>query len=98
MTDPYEVFGLPDDSDDEAIRRRYLELVRQYPPEHQPQRFAVRERCRAPHGLVDLRRTCCHRRGERADRQVAVDRAPARRGRSAGVRHVAPHDRGRHTC
>jgi curved DNA-binding protein CbpA len=39
--DPYEELGLPSDSDDAAIRRRYLELVRQYPPEHHPQRFAA---------------------------------------------------------
>lgn len=41
MSDPYEVLGLPSDSDDETIRRRYLELVRQFPPEHQPQKFAA---------------------------------------------------------
>jgi curved DNA-binding protein CbpA len=41
MTDPYEVFGLPGDADDETIRTRYLELVRQFPPEHQPERFAT---------------------------------------------------------
>jgi curved DNA-binding protein CbpA len=41
MSDPYEVFGLSSDSDDETIRRRYLELVRQFPPEHQPQKFAA---------------------------------------------------------
>jgi curved DNA-binding protein CbpA len=41
MIDAYEVLGLPADSDDEAIRRRYLELVRQYPPEHHPQKFAA---------------------------------------------------------
>src|SRR5260370_30832235 len=41
MTDPYTVLGLPDDSDDEAIRRRYLELVRQYSPEHHPEKFAA---------------------------------------------------------
>jgi curved DNA-binding protein CbpA len=40
MADPYEVLGLPADSDDETIRRRYLELVRQYSPEHHPERFA----------------------------------------------------------
>jgi DnaJ-class molecular chaperone len=44
MTDPYAVFGLPTDSDDETIRRRYLELVRRYSPEHHPEKFAaVRE-------------------------------------------------------
>ncbi len=41
MTDPHEVLGLPADCDDEAIRRRYLELVRQYAPEHHPERFAA---------------------------------------------------------
>jgi curved DNA-binding protein CbpA len=44
MLDPFEVLGLPPDSDDEAIRRRYLELVKQYPPAQQPEKFkAVRE-------------------------------------------------------
>lgn len=41
MTDAYQVLGLPADSDDEAIRRRYLELVRQYSPERHPERFAA---------------------------------------------------------
>src|ERR1700738_4325557 len=41
MTDPYEVLGLPVDVDDETIRRRYLELVRQFPPEQHPERCAV---------------------------------------------------------
>jgi curved DNA-binding protein CbpA len=39
--DPYAVLGLPADSDDEAIRRRYLELVRQFSPEQHPERFAA---------------------------------------------------------
>jgi curved DNA-binding protein CbpA len=41
MSDPYAVLGLPPDSDDETIRRRYLELVRQFSPEHHPERFAA---------------------------------------------------------
>jgi len=41
MTDPYQVLGLPPDADDEAIRRRYLELVRQHSPEHHPEQFAA---------------------------------------------------------
>ena len=41
MADPYEILGLSPDSDDEAIRRRYLELVRQYTPERHPERFAA---------------------------------------------------------
>ena len=41
MLDPYATLGLPADSDDDAIRRRYLELVRQHPPERQPEKFAA---------------------------------------------------------
>lgn len=41
MSDPYEVLGLPPESDDEAIRRRYLELVRRFSPEHHPEKFAA---------------------------------------------------------
>ncbi len=40
MNDPYQVLGLAHDADDETIRRRYLELVRQFPPEHHPEKFA----------------------------------------------------------
>jgi curved DNA-binding protein CbpA len=41
MADPYKVLGLEADSDDTAIRRRYLELVKQFPPEHHPEKFAA---------------------------------------------------------
>jgi len=41
MTDPHQVLGLPPEADDEAIRRRYLELVRQFSPEHHPEKFAA---------------------------------------------------------
>ena len=41
MSEPHAVLGLPPDCDDETIRRRYLELVRQFSPEHHPQRFAA---------------------------------------------------------
>ncbi len=41
MTDPYEVLGLSGDSDDETIRRRYLQLVREFTPEQQPEKFAA---------------------------------------------------------
>jgi curved DNA-binding protein CbpA len=41
MADPYSVLGLPADSDDETIRRRYLELVRQFTPEQHPEKFAA---------------------------------------------------------
>ena len=41
MSEPYEVLGLPADCDDEQIRRRYLELVRQFSPERHPEKFAA---------------------------------------------------------
>ncbi len=41
MADPYQVLELPPDCDDEFIRRRYLELVRKFPPERHPERFAA---------------------------------------------------------
>jgi curved DNA-binding protein CbpA len=41
MNDPYAVLGLPPEADDEAIRQRYLELVRRFTPEGNPDRFAA---------------------------------------------------------
>jgi curved DNA-binding protein CbpA len=41
VDNPYTVLDVSDDADDETIRRRYLELVRQFSPEHHPQRFAA---------------------------------------------------------
>jgi curved DNA-binding protein CbpA len=52
MTDPYAVLGLPADSDDDTIRRRYLELVRQFSPEQHPEKFAAIRR--AYENLKDL--------------------------------------------
>jgi curved DNA-binding protein CbpA len=41
MSDPFTVLDLPVDSSDEAIRRRYLELIRRHTPERDPERFAL---------------------------------------------------------
>ena len=41
MTDPYETLGLERGCSDAEIRRRYLELVRQHPPDREPDRFAI---------------------------------------------------------
>jgi curved DNA-binding protein CbpA len=41
MSDPYQVLSLSPAADDDAIRRRYLELTRQYSPEHYPEKFAA---------------------------------------------------------
>jgi curved DNA-binding protein CbpA len=40
MKDPYEQLGLTSSADETQIRRRYLELVREFPPDRAPDRFA----------------------------------------------------------
>jgi DnaJ-class molecular chaperone len=40
MTDPYEVLGLTPGASEDDIRQRYLALVREYPPERDPEKFA----------------------------------------------------------
>lgn len=37
--DPFAVLGVSDDADDETIKRRYLALVRAFPPDREPERF-----------------------------------------------------------
>ena len=39
MTDPYEILGVSRAASEAEVRRRYLELVRQYPPDRAPERF-----------------------------------------------------------
>ena len=39
-SDPYETLGLPRSADEAATRKRYLELVRAFPPDRAPERFA----------------------------------------------------------
>jgi hypothetical protein len=42
--DPYEILGVPPAADEGEIRGRYLDLVRQFPPDRAPERFTqVRE-------------------------------------------------------
>jgi curved DNA-binding protein CbpA len=41
MKDPYDVLGLTPDAGETEIRQRYLELVRAFPPERAPERFAA---------------------------------------------------------
>lgn len=40
MIDAYEVLGVSADATEEQIRQRYLALVREFPPEQEPKRFA----------------------------------------------------------
>jgi curved DNA-binding protein CbpA len=67
MPDPYETLGLPPDADDAAIRRRYLELAREFTPEQHPERFAAVRAAyeklktlddRARHRLLEAGREC----------------------------------------
>ena len=39
ITEPLDVLGLARGATEEQIRSRYLELVKQYPPEREPERF-----------------------------------------------------------
>jgi curved DNA-binding protein CbpA len=41
MNDPYQVLGLTPEADELQVRQRYLELVRAFPPEQAPDRFAA---------------------------------------------------------
>jgi curved DNA-binding protein CbpA len=41
MSDPYEVLDLKPDAGETEIRQRYLELVRAFPPDQAPERFAA---------------------------------------------------------
>lgn len=37
--DPFLILGLPRDSGEAEVRARYLELVKQFPPERDPEKF-----------------------------------------------------------
>jgi curved DNA-binding protein CbpA len=39
MANPYDILGVAPDEGDEIIRRRYLEAVRRFTPEQEPERF-----------------------------------------------------------
>jgi curved DNA-binding protein CbpA len=41
MNDPYETLGLSTDAAEAEIRKRYLELVREFPPDRAPERFTA---------------------------------------------------------
>jgi hypothetical protein len=37
--DPFAILGVDEDAGDDAIKQRYLALVRAYPPDREPDRF-----------------------------------------------------------
>jgi curved DNA-binding protein CbpA len=97
MTDPYQVLELRPDADDATIRARYLDLVRRWPPEQAPERFAA---IRAAYELVRDRDTRLRHRLFDAERTASMDglieevvcRTPRRRATLADL--LAAH-RGR---
>ena len=38
-TDPFFILGVDEDASDDEIKRRYLALVRSFPPDREPERF-----------------------------------------------------------
>jgi curved DNA-binding protein CbpA len=38
-SDPFRVLGLPPDAGEVEVRARYLELVKKFPPDREPERF-----------------------------------------------------------
>lgn len=60
VSDPYLILQLDRRASDAEIKRAYFQLVRQYPPEREPEKFqqvrAAYEQLRTPHkrALVDL--------------------------------------------
>jgi hypothetical protein len=38
-TDPFKILGVSPDADETAVRARYLELVKQFPPDREPEKF-----------------------------------------------------------
>jgi curved DNA-binding protein CbpA len=39
--DPFTILGVSEEAEDEEIKRRYLALVRAYPPDQAPDRFQI---------------------------------------------------------
>jgi curved DNA-binding protein CbpA len=70
MSDPFEILGLPSDADDDAVRARYLELIRRWPPEQAPDRFAA---VRAAYEQVRDRDSRLRRRLFDAGRTASLD-------------------------
>ncbi|REJ73773.1 MAG: J domain-containing protein, partial [Planctomycetota bacterium] len=39
QSDPFQILGVPADAGEAEIRARYLELVKKFPPEREPEKF-----------------------------------------------------------
>lgn len=82
MTDPYVVLGLSNDADDDAIRRRYLELTRQFTPEHAPEKFtAIRAAYESLRDLDTRLRQRLFERGQRDSLDHIIEEIACRSSR-----------------
>jgi DnaJ domain len=84
--DPFVVLGIHNEADDEAIKQRYLALVRSFPPDREPERFqevraayeAVRgQRERLETMLLQTSTAALSRLKLHCLRQASPDRRPA---------------------
>lgn len=90
MGDPFTMLGVTEDADDAEIRRRYLALVRSFPPDRAPERFKELraaydalsdERKRLETTILSTNSSSLSRLRMEALRAGAADRAPARAAR-----------------
>jgi DnaJ-class molecular chaperone len=89
VSDPYQALGLPPDSDDDTVRARYLALVRQFPPEQAPERFAE---VRAAYEALRDRDARLRRRLFSPGRGDALDRLTEGLSKSAPRRRLGVRD------
>ena len=74
MKDPLDMLGLPSDADDDAIRVRYLTLVKEFPPERNPEKFAeIRKAYEATKNLEDRLRRRLFEPNERDNIPALID-------------------------
>jgi curved DNA-binding protein CbpA len=59
MPNPFSALGIAETADDEAIKKAYLQRVREHPPERDPERFQV---IRAAYEAIKTRRDRLHYR------------------------------------
>ena len=75
-TDPFGVLGVPENATEQEIRKRYLELVKKYPPESAPEKFrqihAAFQAAKDP--LVIARRLLAQPEETTPDWQAVIDR------------------------
>jgi curved DNA-binding protein CbpA len=95
MTNPFAVLGVAETAADDAIKKAYLQRVREYPPERNPERFQA---IRAAYEAVKTRRDRLrHRLFQQEPPDLAglvaaaLQPGPRRRPSEAQLRQVLSH-------